>query len=539
MTEHRIERIASHADRIIRMEAGRIVADGPATDDLVPHTEAAPARSGDTLASLSAITAGYPGRPVLKDAALALAAGTVTALAGENGSGKSTLARVLAGLHAPDHGSVQLEGEDVTAFPIERRFPRVAFVSQDPGRVLLRERVDDEVGFGPGQLGWPADERRRAVAAALEAVGLEQLAGRHPRDLSGGERERVAVAAALVSRPRVLVLDEPTRGMDDATSTRLVGLLQAHAEDGNASLVVTHDLSLSRRVAHRRLTLDRRRPVLTRALWPLLALVLGALALTLALDGRSAASVTLAALALVALGIAAWERGPGGAREVALVGSFGAAAAAGRVLFAAIPNVQPVTTMTACAGVALGPRAGAAVGGVAALISNGFLGQGPWTPWQMLAWGLVGATGGAAGPLLRRSRTALIVFCAVWGFVFDAILNVVDLATFGPSWTWQAFWALEGRGLPFDVAHATGNALLAAVAGPEPDPSTGSLREAHAGRARAGAHERRRPRPSTLRSTTRPTTPAAIGAARLAFCCTSALVSSIAVPISPTVPTRR
>jgi energy-coupling factor transport system substrate-specific component len=106
------------------------------------------------------------------------------------------------------------------------------------------------------------------------------------------------------------------------------------------------------------------------------------------------------------------------------------------------------------------------VGGLAALVSNGFLGQGPWTPWQMLAWGLVGASGGAAGPLLRRSRIALIVFCGLWGFVFDAILNVVDLATFGPSWTWQAFWALEGRGLPFDVAHATGNAVLAAVAGP-------------------------------------------------------------------------
>jgi energy-coupling factor transport system substrate-specific component len=206
--------------------------------------------------------------------------------------------------------------------------------------------------------------------------------------------------------------------------------------------------------------------VLTRALWPVLAALLGTLSLTLGLEGNSAAAVTLAALALVAVGIAAWERGPGGAREVALVGSYGAAAAAGRVLFAAIPNVQPVTTMTACAGIALGPRAGAAVGGLAALVSNGFLGQGPWTPWQMLAWGLVGATGGAAAPLLRRSRSALIAFCALWGFAFDAILNVVDLATFGPSWTWQAFWALEGRGLPFDVAHATGNALLAAVAGP-------------------------------------------------------------------------
>ena len=206
--------------------------------------------------------------------------------------------------------------------------------------------------------------------------------------------------------------------------------------------------------------------MLTRALWPVVALVLGLLSLGMGLEGSSAAAVTFAALTLVAVGIAAWERGPGGAREVALVGSYGAAAAAGRVLFAAIPNVQPVTTMTACAGVALGPRAGAAVGGLAALISNGFLGQGPWTPWQMLAWGLVGATGGAMGPWLRRSRSALVVFCALWGFVFDAILNVVDLATFGPSWTWQAFWALEARGLPFDVAHATGNAVLAAVAGP-------------------------------------------------------------------------
>lgn len=206
--------------------------------------------------------------------------------------------------------------------------------------------------------------------------------------------------------------------------------------------------------------------MLTRILWPALGLLLGSLALLLALREHSAAAVTLAALAIVCIGIGTWERGPGGAREVALVGSFGAAAAAGRVLFAAIPNVQPVTTMTACAGIALGPRGGAAVGGLAAIVSNGFLGQGPWTPWQMLAWGLVGATGGAAAPLLRRSRLALIVFCGVWGFVFDAILNVVDLATFGPSWTWQAFWALEGRGIAFDVAHATGNVVLAAVAGP-------------------------------------------------------------------------
>jgi energy-coupling factor transporter ATP-binding protein EcfA2 len=255
VTEHRIERVAAHADRIVRMDAGRIVADGPAGDDRVPHPNAELRPAGTPLAELREIAAGYPGRAVLTGAGLELSAGSVTALAGENGSGKSTLARVLAGLHEPTSGTVHLEGSDVTALPVERRFPRLAFVSQDPGRVLLRERVDEEVGFGPRQLGWPAEERRRAVADALASVGLEQLAGRHPRDLSGGERERVAVAAALVSRPRVLVLDEPTRGMDDETSTRLVALLHAHAAVGNAALIVTHDLELARRVADRRLTL--------------------------------------------------------------------------------------------------------------------------------------------------------------------------------------------------------------------------------------------------------------------------------------------
>jgi energy-coupling factor transport system substrate-specific component len=190
----------------------------------------------------------------------------------------------------------------------------------------------------------------------------------------------------------------------------------------------------------------------------------GALASALT-AGNANASVALAGIALVLAGLIAWERGGGGAKQVALVGSFGAAAAAGRVLFAAIPNVQPVTTMTACAGVALGPRAGAAVGGVAALVSNGFLGQGPWTPWQMLGWGLVGATGGLCAPLLRR-RLPLVVFCLVWGFAYGALLDVWQLASFGPVFNLRGFIALESAGLPFDAAHALGNAVLAAVAGP-------------------------------------------------------------------------
>ena len=169
---------------------------------------------------------------------------------------------------------------------------------------------------------------------------------------------------------------------------------------------------------------------------------------------------------LVLLGLIAWERSTGGGREVALVATLGAAAAAGRGLFAAIPSAQPVTTICICAGVSLGPRAGAAVGATAALVSNAFLGQGPWTPWQMLSWGLAGASAGWLRVGLERSRPALVAFGTAWGFLFGAIMDVYQLASFGPVFTWQAFIATHARGIPFDIAHALTNAILLAVAGP-------------------------------------------------------------------------
>jgi energy-coupling factor transport system substrate-specific component len=182
--------------------------------------------------------------------------------------------------------------------------------------------------------------------------------------------------------------------------------------------------------------------------------------------------VTVATLVLavgvvvVLAGLVAWERGGGGAREVALAATLAAAAAAGRLLFAAIPSATPVTTIVICAGIALGGRVGAAVGATAALVSNAFLGQGPWTPWQMLSWGLVGTTSGLFAPLLRRSRAALLVFGAVWGLLFGAIMDVYQLAAFGPVFTLPAFVATHARGLPFDITHAVTNVVLLSTAGP-------------------------------------------------------------------------
>jgi energy-coupling factor transport system substrate-specific component len=173
----------------------------------------------------------------------------------------------------------------------------------------------------------------------------------------------------------------------------------------------------------------------------------------------------LAALAGVALILAGIETGPNRSRELALVAALAAAAAAGRVVFAAIPNVQPVTMIVAVAGTSLGPRAGLATGAGAALASNAFLGQGPWTPWQMLGWGLVGVLAGWMPGLLRH-RLGLAAFGVVCGFGFDWLMDVWAWSALGPGADASSFIALISAGIWFDVAHAAGNAVIALVAGP-------------------------------------------------------------------------
>jgi energy-coupling factor transport system substrate-specific component len=200
----------------------------------------------------------------------------------------------------------------------------------------------------------------------------------------------------------------------------------------------------------------------------------GALAVTAALAAAAwtavrpddaALSLLLVAGALIVAGAAWLESGPGSSKELVLIATLAAAAAAGRVLFAAIPNVQPVTVFAVVAGVALGPRAGATTGALAALVSNLYLGQGPYTPWQMLAWGSCGLVGGLAAPLLRR-RVPLALTCFALGFAFDALMDLWEWLSFYPH-TWQAFAALWARGIWFDAAHATGNLALALTIGPE------------------------------------------------------------------------
>jgi energy-coupling factor transport system substrate-specific component len=178
-----------------------------------------------------------------------------------------------------------------------------------------------------------------------------------------------------------------------------------------------------------------------------------------------ALATALGAGALVVAGVAWFESGTDSTRELAVIATLAAAAAAGRVLFAAVPGVQPVTVIAIVAGAALGVRAGVATGALAAFVSNLFLGQGIWTPQQMLGWGACGAVGALLAPVIRN-RWALAAVAAVLGFAFSVSMDVWLWYGFSPH-TFAALAAVVGRGLWFDVSHAAGNVAIALAAGPE------------------------------------------------------------------------
>jgi energy-coupling factor transport system substrate-specific component len=178
--------------------------------------------------------------------------------------------------------------------------------------------------------------------------------------------------------------------------------------------------------------------------------------------------VSFLILAAVLIGGFAWyERSRPPAQVVALVAALAALAIAGRIAFAAFPNVKPTTDIVIFAGYALGPAAGFAVGALAALVSNFWFGQGPWTPWQMAAWGLCGILGAALALGARNvGRLTLATVCGLAALGYGAILNFSLIATYGGELSWQRFWIFEGRAVPFEIAHAAGNVAFALVAGP-------------------------------------------------------------------------
>ena len=206
--------------------------------------------------SCERVSFAYGGRPAVRDVSCAVAPGEAVALIGRNGAGKTTLTRLVAGLERANTGTVRVGDWDAARHRPEELARRVAVVFQYADQQLFARAVRDDVAFGPRALGVPRREAAARVEAALVELQLEDVANEHPYDLPAPLRKLAALAGALALAPALLVLDEPTAGLDRALRARVARVIRARSAAGCAVLVVTHDLAFAAETLDRALALD-------------------------------------------------------------------------------------------------------------------------------------------------------------------------------------------------------------------------------------------------------------------------------------------
>ena len=180
--------------------------------------------------------------PALRGVSLAVDEGEILGIVGGTGSGKSTLVQHMNLLLAPTRGEVLVDGADATFLKKSELRRRVGLVFQFPEQGLFAPTVEEDVAFAPRRAGLGEDEVQRRVHETLELLGVDHLAGRSPHALSGGEKRRVAIAGVLAMRPEVLVMDEPTAGLDPATRQDLLATTQRLFSKDASIVLVSHDL---------------------------------------------------------------------------------------------------------------------------------------------------------------------------------------------------------------------------------------------------------------------------------------------------------
>ncbi|MCU0848920.1 MAG: energy-coupling factor ABC transporter ATP-binding protein [Spirochaetes bacterium] len=205
----------------------------------------------DKLFELSKINFSYHGTiPAITDVSLDVRKGEMLAVIGQNGSGKSTLLQIMCALLMPSSGKIRFRGKEITGKALRdrdfNRFfrSRVGIIFQNSDVQLFCPTVLDELMFGPLQTDIPPGKAMERCSEAMEMLGIERLADRPVHMLSGGEKKKVAIGSVLTMNPEVLLLDEPTGGLDLGTESFLTDLMLSLHEAGKTIVIATHDLEL-------------------------------------------------------------------------------------------------------------------------------------------------------------------------------------------------------------------------------------------------------------------------------------------------------
>ena len=200
---------------------------------------------GEPVVSVRDLEFSYdPGAPILRKLSFDIRQGEFVAIIGANGSGKSTLVNNLVGLLRPDRGQIIVDGHDTRETKVSDLVSDIGYVFQNPDHQLFANTVEDELRFSLRVRGLSAEEVERRVTDALGVVGLEAARTRHPFSLSRGQRQNLAVATALIHDPKLILLDEPTTGQDRRGLSGLLGMLTRLNQEGNTTIMITHDMDI-------------------------------------------------------------------------------------------------------------------------------------------------------------------------------------------------------------------------------------------------------------------------------------------------------
>ncbi|MCQ8893099.1 MAG: energy-coupling factor transporter ATPase [Methanolinea sp.] len=274
-TEHKFSPFKSLVDRLVVMERGKflamglpdaLLADRAVKDSVMPDfsgirdtSPSLPSSGKSPVISVRELEFLYGDVPALAGVSLDICPGEFVAIVGENGSGKTTLIKHFVGLLRPTRGSIVIDGKDGMTTPVSELAHSVGLVFQNPDHMFFADTVAGEVMFGIRNLGIP--EPDRVLLDVLSECRLSDAKDLYPRWLSRGERQRLAIACVLAMQPRVIVLDEPTTGLDGREAREVMEILRRLQKDGRTIVVVTHDLTMATECADRVITLQRGRVV--------------------------------------------------------------------------------------------------------------------------------------------------------------------------------------------------------------------------------------------------------------------------------------
>jgi len=188
---------------------------------------------------------------VLKDINLDIYPGEFVAIIGQNGAGKTTLMKQINGLNLPDKGNVMINQQNLKDIKFNEKASRIGYVYQNPDHQIFNLTVDSEISFGPRHLGVPEEEINKGIETVKAAVGLTDMGAEYPFALGRGQRQKLAVASVLVMNPPILIIDEPTTGLDWVGGVAMMDLIQSLHKQGHTIIMITHDMRIVSMYAHR------------------------------------------------------------------------------------------------------------------------------------------------------------------------------------------------------------------------------------------------------------------------------------------------